>query len=819
MNFIETFIYLFTKNDFMEEFPKRFEAKQIEQKLVKFWHDNKFFEFDRSDRKKPIFVIDTPPPYPSGEMHIGNVLNWCYIDFVARYKRMRGFNVLFPQGWDVHGLPTEVKVEQKHGIKCSQVSREEWIRLCEEWTNEHIDAMKEMMNRFGFSIDWSTEYKTSDPEYMRMIQLSFLKLPDKGLLYRGKHPINWCPRCETAIADAEVEYVKRKTLLNYIKFKLAGEGEIDIATTRPELLHGCVAIAVNPEDERYRELIGRYAIVPLFDREVEIFACEEVDPEFGTGIVMICTFGDKQDVDWVLKRGLPIIDTLTEDGKLKNAKEFDGLEVEEARKSILEKLKQEGYLLQQEEIEQNVGVCWRCKTPIEILNKEQWFVAVTQLKRNVIRETKNVKWIPEHYALRQINWAESMNWDWVISRQKVYGTPIPVWYCKSCGNIVFAEEKQLPVDPTRDSPPIEKCEKCGEELVGESDTMDTWMDSSLTIAWHAGWPDNFDERLFPADLQPNGADIIRTWDYYLMVRHLALFGKAPYKAVMVNGLVLGEDGRKMSKSLGNFVTAKQALENSCADAVRYWAAIGGAVGSDVPFSWKEVNHGLKFITKIWNISRFAWLHLKNWEVKEPENFEVIDYWILSKLQSLVRDVTNDMENYRFNEALRKIEKFLWSEVADYYLEMIKYRLYSNEKKDAALFTLYKILLNCLKLLSPFMPFVCEEIYQKLFREKEGDDSIAISSWPEYEEKFVNKEAEELGELAKRIIATLRQWKTSRKLSLNTELEKIIISCNRETREKIEKIRGVIQGTIHIHDIEFGEAKEIELEDVKIDVLI
>jgi len=755
------------------EFPKRF-SREEEKEIRDFWFRENIFKFTY-DPKKECFVIDTPPPYPSGDFHMGNLLNWCYIDFVARYKRLRGFNVFFPQGWDVHGLPTEVKVEKWIGKKCSEVDRREWIRLCEEWTEKHINSMKEAMKNFGFSIDWSTEYRTSDKEYIKAVQLSFLLLREKGLVYRGKHPVNWCPRCETAIADAEVEYVKKKTLLNFIKFPLVEEGEIVIATTRPELMHACVAIAVHPEDERYKEIVGRYARVPIFNQEVEIIASEEVDPEFGTGIVMICTFGDKQDVEWVFKHGLPIIESITEDGRLKNAGKFSGMKIEEARKAILEELKKQGYLLEQKEIEHNVGVCWRCKTPIEIFHKEQWFVNVTALRDRVIEEAKKIRWVPEHYRERLINWAKSLTWDWVISRQKVYGTPIPVWYCKDCGYIIFAEKEQLPVDPVYDKPPVDKCPRCGSERIeGERDTMDTWMDSSITIAFHAGWPESFKPYLFPADLQPNGADIIRTWDYYLLVRHLMLFDKSPFKTILINGIVLGMDGRKMSKSLGNVIPMLHAVENYSADAIRYWAAAGGATGSDIPFSWKEVEHGNKFLTKLWNIARFCYPHLKNYEFKgvEEEKLTFIDKWILTKLSMLIDEVTEAMENYRFNDAIVAIEKFVWHELADYYLEMIKHRIYSGD--EGAKQALYVLLKSVCIMLSCFMPFVTEAIYRRIFNEKK---SIALESWPE--KVIEDMESYKRGEVAKELLSCVRQWKGERKISIKEEVECVEIKFDKE----------------------------------------
>lgn len=787
--------------------PERYDPKEVEPRIQKFWEEQKIFAFDRNNNKT-VFSIDTPPPYPSGDFHMGNVLNWSYIDFIARYRRMRGFNVLFPQGFDVHGLPTEVKVEQKYNVKSSELPRKEWIMMCEEWTNNNIIGIKKMMNTFGFSMDWLLEYRTSDSAYMKTVQQSFLDLRDRDLLYRGKHPINFCTSCGTAIADAEVEYAGRKTKLNFIKFNLAGEGNIVIATTRPEMLHACVGIAVNPEDGRYKNILGRKAIVPIFGQEVEIFASKDVDSSFGTGIVMICTFGDKQDVEWTMKHNLPIIDAIDRKGNLINAGKYSGLNVVEGRKRILEDLKKTGALLEQKDLEQNVGLCWRCKHVVEIINMEQWFVAVTRLKNKIISETKKAKWVPEYMAIRQTNWAESMSWDWVISRQKVYGTPIPVWYCK-CGNIAFADAKELPVDPTEKE---RKCERCGSVMKGETDTMDTWMDSSMTIAYHAGWPDRFDKKLYPADVQPNGTDIIRTWDYYLMARHLALFGSSPYKTVVINGMVMGEDGRKMSKSLGNYVTAKEALEKSSADSLRFWAASGGSTGNDIPFSWKDVEHAQRFITKLWNIFNFFRTSAGAERVRKKSERTIIDRWIISRLCRTISAATKSLDEYQFNMALTEIENFVWHEVADNYLEMIKYRLYNENDKtrDAAIETFYDCLFASIKLLAPFMPFVTEEIYQKFFREK--NISVHVSKWPEFDGSLVDEKAEEIGELAKQVISALRQYKSSRKLALNTELKKIIIDCGKETQEKLKQVEADIKGTMKVKDIGYGKADEIAVSE-------
>lgn len=810
----------------MRKKKKFYDAKKAEKKWQSFWEKNEIYSFDQKNEN--IFSINTPPPYPSGEFHIGNILNWTYFDIVARFKRMKGFNVHFPQGWDVHGLPTESRVEQWKGKKSSEVERSEWIAWCNEWTSKYIKEMKKMMKILGYSFDWSLEYKTSDKEYIKMVQLSFLEHLEKGLAYRGKHPVNWCTNCRTAIADAEVEYRKRSAKLYHIKFSLVGEGEIVIATTRPEFLSACVAVAVHPEDERYKEIVGRYAIVPLFRQEVEIFADESVDPEFGSGIVMVCTFGDKRDVEFIFRHNLPIIEAIDEKGIMtKSAGKYHGLEIDYARKMIIKDLGEENLVLKEESIKQNVGVCWRCKTPIEILNKEQWFLRATQFNNRVIEETKKVKWFPEHMALRQIQWAQSMKWDWVISRQKVFGTPIPIWYCK-CGEIIPAEKNELPVDPVIE---IKNCPRCNSLAKGETDRFDTWMDSSLSNYWHAGWlktshPShkklkNHWEKMIPCDLQPNGTDIIRTWDYYLMLRSIMLTGKPAYKNVLINGMVLGEDGRKMSKSLGNFVTASEILKETYSDALRYWAT-KGATGSDLPFSRREIKHGERFFTKVYNIFQFVKMHGHYDEYYDDvknlvKKLGIVDKWIITKLQRLIGLVTEDLENYKFNEAMLKIENFIWHEFADFYIEMVKHRLYNdkkNDKKESSQLTLYYVLLNSLKLLAPFAPFITEDIYQNFFKKNEKSKSIHVSKWPILNKDLIFNEEEKLGEMAKDVISSIRQYKTSKRLSMNATLEEVVIE-----NKEISPIIDDIKETMKIKNVKIGKAHDIVTKTFKIGLRI
>ena len=410
---------------------KKYKPAIIEARWLERWHDS-IYHFKASSDKVP-YIIDTPPPYPTGDFHIGNALNWCYIDFLARYKRMRGYNVMFPQGWDCHGLPTEVKVEENHGVSRHHISTQEFRALCQQLTSGNIEQMKGMMRRLGMSIDWSREYVTMDDRYKQYTQRSFLKMYHDGLIYQAEHPVNWCPRCETAIAFAEVEYEDRDAYLNYVFFSGAEEeteqAEIEIATTRPELLGSCVAVAVHPDDERYKAIVGKELEVPLFAHAVPVYEDESVDPEFGTGVVMICTFGDRQDVRWWKLHNLPLRASIDERGRMTEvAQGYEGLTVAECKEKILDDLKAKGMLKKRESIKQNVGVCWRCKTPIEIISTRQWFVRVQ--KDAIINAAREINWYPEHFRIRLENWVESMDWDWCISRQRIFSVPIPVWYCK-----------------------------------------------------------------------------------------------------------------------------------------------------------------------------------------------------------------------------------------------------------------------------------------------------------------------------------------------------------------------------------------------------
>ena len=809
-----------------EEIPKDYDFKK-EKEWEKKWEDENIYKYI-GDGSRPRYVIDTPPPYPTGAIHLGHVLNWVYIDMNARYRRQKGYDVLFPQGWDCHGLPTEVKVEETHGIKKNDVSRAQFRQYCIDLTTKNIASMKADMKAMGYSQDWTREFVTMNPEYMKRTQYSFLKMYEDGLIYQGKHPVNWCPRCQTAIAFAEVEYSDNTTFLNYVNFPPAVEDSYNdiassqesgkqadpkeegilIATTRPELMSACVAVVIHPEDERYTHLLGKYVEVPLSHQKVKIIADEEVDPEFGTGAVMICTFGDKTDVSWVQKYDLEVIDVIDDSGTLTAAAgRYEGMDLQTCKKQTIEDLDSEGYLLKKEQVDQNVGQCWRCKTPVEILLKEQWFVAVRDLIEKTKVAANEMNWVPEHMKSRMINWADSMEWDWCISRQRIFATPIPVWYCKDCGKVILPEVEDLPIDPTVDKPK-HACE-CGcEEFVPEVDVLDTWMDSSISPLSIAGWPDEDYVNHFPSNIRPQGHDIIRTWAFYTTLRCLALTDQKPFDDIVINGMVFGEDGNKMSKSRPEFVVGpEEVIEKYGADSLRTWAA-NSVPGSDVIFDWKDIKHGYRFLRKFWNAFRFISMQIFDEEIAYgdvKDNLGPIDLWILSKLNNLNRTVDEAFAEYNFAETITSIERFFWHDFCDEYIEAVKYRLYtdvSDESRRAAKYTLRTVVETSLKLLAPIAPFFTEEVYQYF-----SDESIHTTSWPEVYDELINEEMENKGETTVELIDEVRRFKSSAKIPLNAELSEVnVYTSDEDLVDVFNQFDADIKGTLKINDLAISSGK-------------
>ncbi|MFB6219215.1 MAG: valine--tRNA ligase [Halobacteriaceae archaeon] len=778
----------------MTDLPEEYDPSTVEPRLRERWLEEETYHHTGD----PDYVIDTPPPYPTGNMHIGNALGWCYMDFLARYRRLQGDEVFFPQGWDCHGLPTEVKVEENHDIHRTEVPREEFRELCVEHTEGMIAQMRETINELGFSIDWGGEYRTMDPEYWSKTQRSFVEMYEDGLVYRDEHPVNWCPRCETAIADAEVETEEGvEGTLYYITFEGVGNDDIEIATTRPELLAACVSMAVSPDDDRYAGREGDTFEVPIFGQEVELVADENVDPEFGTGAVMICTFGDKQDVEWWAEYDLDLREVFTEDGHLgPMAGEFEGVPIDEAKGEIADALDDAGHLNGTEPTEQSVGVCWRCDTPIEILAKEQWFIEVDG--DEVLERAQQVKWIPEHMYDRLEEWTEGMEWDWVISRQRVFATPIPAWFCGDCGHALVADADDLPADPTEEGPG-RTCPECGsDDWEPETDVMDTWMDSSITPLYVAGWPD---EAFEPTQLRPQGHDIIRTWAFYTLLRTAALAEEIPWETILINGMVFGDDGNKMSKSRGNFVQPEEVVEEYSADAFRQAMALGGQPGSDIQFQWKEVTAASRFITKLWNVSRFAAEHVDEDtpDVDAPA-YRDADRWLLTRLDTTAGEVKELMDDYRFDAALRRLREFVWEDLADDYVELVKGRLYNGRpgERDAARHALYTALTAVLRMLSPFVPYVTEEIYSHL---PGVEGSVHRSEWPAV--GVHDEAAEARGTVIADVAGELRAWKSENGLPLNAELDRVEVYV--EDLERLQTAGGGGAETVAIDTYDLSEA--------------
>jgi valyl-tRNA synthetase len=769
----------------MTESLDEYDPERIEGRWREEWQDSDVYAFDPADvdDESTDYIIDTPPPYPTGNLHIGHGLQWSYIDFAARYHRLAGDNVLFPQGWDCHGLPTEVKVEENHDIHRTDVPREEFREMCIDHTHEQIDAMKETMHELGFSIDWSREFRTMDESYWAKTQRSFVDMEES--VYRDEHPVNWCPRCETAIADAEVETEEDVDgTLYYVTFDGDENDDVEIATTRPELLAACVGVVVDPDDERYEDRLGDTFEVPIFGQEVELIADDDVDAEFGSGAVMVCTFGDKQDVDWWAEHDLDLRPVFTEDGHLDDsAGEFAGMTIPEAKEAVAERLDEEGSLTDTEPTTQNVGQCWRCDTPIEILSKEQWFVEVDS--EAILERAQEVDWIPDHMYARLEEWTDGMDWDWVISRQRVFATPIPAWECDDCGHWHVASRDEVPVDPTESDPAVGECPECdGTNWEGETDVMDTWMDSSITPMHISGWPEAIDADEFePVALRPQGHDIIRTWAFYTLLRTGDLTDTHPWDTILVNGMVFGPDGNKMSKSRGNVVAPTEAVDEHSADAFRQSLALGGQPGADVQFQWKEVTSASRFLTKVWNISKFALNHVDEDtpDVMDPA-YRDADRWILSKCTRVADSVAAHMDDYRYDAALRELREFVWHDLADDYLELVKGRLYEGRpgERDAARNALYTALSASLRMLSPFSPFVTEELWHQL---PGTEGSIHESEWPAID--FSDEAAEARGELVAQVASEVRAWKSEEGVALNAELDKVEVYPDAQFEEAVD----------------------------------
>ena len=798
------------------ELPKKYDAKEAEKRWKEYWEKEQIFKFDINS-KKEIYSIDTPPPYASaGHLHVGHGLSYTQFEIVARVMRLLGKNVYFPPGFDDNGLPTEKYVEEKLGINKSKINRAEFRKLCLEESEKVEKTYSEnVFKRLGHSYDWDLLYTTISPEAQKVTQTVFLKLAKQKDCYRKEEPVIWCPKHETALAQAEVEDLTRTTKLNYIDFDIANsKDKATIATTRPEFLAACTGIFVNPEDKRYKKLIGKELVVPIFNHKVKIMADEKVDKEFGTGIVMICTFGDTSDIEWWKKHKLELKNLLNLNGTLNElAGKYSGMNIKKARENILDDLEKEGRLKKQEPLKQTVGSCWRCNTPVEYIVTKQWFIKTLDYKKDLVKRGREVKWYPDFMRVRFENWVENLGWDWIISRQRYYGVPIPAWYCDDCDEIILASENELPLDPME----IEKkCPKCGKKARADTDVFDTWMSSSNTPEIASRWLEKPEEykKIAPMSLRPQSHDIIRTWTFYTILKSHLLFKRIPWKDLIINTFVLDPKGKGMSKSKGNAVWVDDLIEKYGVDAFRYWVG-SASIGNDIPFKEQELIAGEKFLIKLWNASKFVFMHLKDHELKKPKKFEKLDKWMLQKISTLSKEVKVLYENYNISEARKKAETFFWHTFCDNYLEIVKDRLYNpdsrgKEARVSAQYVLYTSLLSILKMMAPIMPFITEEIYQDFFKKIEQDKSIHISKWPVCTDTLIDEKAEEVGDVLVKVISAVRKVKSENNKSLKESVKVLIIDCKKELHAGIEDAMGDLKAVTKAETIEFGKG-DIELD--------
>ncbi|MCL2032673.1 MAG: valine--tRNA ligase [Methanomassiliicoccaceae archaeon] len=780
----------------------QYDSVSVEKRWQKMWREEGIYRFDpESDR--PAYSIDNPPRYTSGSLHLGHATGYSLIDFAARYRRMRGYNVFFPLCFDVNGTPIEVKVEKKHNITKLDLPREEYRRLCSEYANSFIEEMTHHFEILGESMDPTIYYQTDAPYYRRITQVSFVELFRRGLVYKGDFPVNWCPRCMTALADAEVDHKDNTTKLNFVKFGTEDGGHVMIATTRPELICTCKTVAVHPDDKEKQHLVGKDLVTPIYGRRIKVIADPKVDPNYGTGNVMICTIGDKDDLEWVMKYRFEMEKGIDETGKMTElAGRYKGMPVKDARAAIISDLKETGALVKQEDTPQQVSVCWRCGTPVEYLQVPQWFLRTLDLKEQVLKKADEINWYPEFMKIRLRDWVDSLEWDWVLSRQRIFATPIPVWECEDCGEAVCAEEEQCYVDPTLDAPPVEKCPKCGGRLIGCTDVFDTWMDSSGSCLYNTYWKrdDALHEKFFPMSMRPQSHDIIRTWAFYSILRSEQIKQSRPWDDIMIHGFIMAPDGTPMHSSVGNVIDPIPILDKYGADALRYFAA-SCSLGTDHAFREPDVVRGKKLANKIFNIGQFVGRFFDG-KPAETGELRVSDRWIISRYSQTVEAATAYLDGYQFDKAMKEVESFVWHDLADNYIEMVKAR-----KDPAVKYTLYNVFLGSIKMIAPIMPHVVEDIYQEHFAAHEGEKSVHITDWPS--PIFIDDVAIRTGEAVTDITSAIRAWKSEKKMPLNAELSMVEIIG--EDAPELQESSQDITETSKIKELVFSKKAELKEE--------
>ncbi len=791
------------------ELSKRYDPKEAEVRLQKFWEKNKIYAFNSKDKKKKIYSIDTPPPTVSGKMHIGHSFSYSQQDFIARFHRMKN-NVFYPFGTDDNGLPTEKLIEKIKKVKSKTMSREDFIKLCNSALKEITPDFIEDWKKLGISCDYDIYYSTINDNSRKLSQKYFLDLYKKGLIYIKDFPTIWDTRFQTPVAQAELEDKEKDSLFSTLKFKV-GSKNLPIATTRPELLGACGAVFVNPNDKRYKTLVGKKAKVPLFNQEVPIIEDESAEIDKGTGILMVCSYGDKYDVDAFNRHKLKPKIVITKDGKL-NIGKYTGMTIEEGRKKILEDLDKAGLIIEQKPIKHTVNVFEKSGKEIEFLPAEQYFIKILDKKKKLVSQGKKINWNPKFMFKRYKNWVEGLDWDWIISRERHFGVSIPLWKCE-CGEIILANEKELPVDPVEVK---KECSKCGKMAKGEEKVLDTWATSSLTPQIAS---DLVDEKIkIPFSLRPQAHDIIRTWAFYTIVRSLYHEDQIPWENIMISGFVTLK-GEKMSKSKGNVIAPQEVMDKYSADALRFWAA-GSKLGEDLDYQEKDLVTGQKFVNKLWNASKFSLIHLKDYKKDSSKVSEVFDKWLLSKLHKLIKESTESFEKYEYSKTKSEVENFFWHTFCDYYLEISKDRLYNPDKrgiasKKSGQKVVYITILSILKMMAPIMPHITEEIYQTGFKKLEKDKSIHISAWPEFDEKLIDSKSEEIGDLGIDIINSVRKLKSDKQISMKAEIKELII--DNKAKNKISLITEDLKAVLNANELKFEGKTSLETDKFKLKI--
>ena len=746
---------------------KHYNFAHIERQMQDLWEREQLYRFDSSAPGK-IYSIDTPPPTVSGSLHIGHLFSYTQAEMVARFRRMQGWNVFYPFGFDDNGLPTERLVEREEGIRANALSRSDFIAKCQSTTEKYENEFKAFWKSLGFSVDWSSEYKTISPEVRRISQELFLELAHTGKAYTKESPVLWCVECQTSIAQAELDTADEISTFNYISFIVDG-APLEIATTRPELLYGCVCLFVHPNDERYRQHIGKSAMVPLYDYEVPILADEKVGVDKGTGVVMCCTFGDSTDAEWYAEYNLPYRKVILPNGTIADDVPYiGGLDIAGAQKEIIHLLDERGLLNKSEKITHTVGTHERCGRSIEIIPSQQWYIDILSKRDSYLKAADDINWYPASMKNRYIVWVNNLKWDWCISRQRYFGVPFPVWYCKDCGKPAFASTGQLPVNPL-ETEYTGVCD-CGcSQFTPESAVFDTWATSSVTPQIN----ERLGLKLTPMSMRTHAHEIIRTWTFYTIVRSLYHTGSIPWKDLMICGFILAKKGEKVSKSKSNHeLDPKYLIATHSADALRYWTA-GARLGTDTFFSPDELSAPKRFITKLWNASKFAIAHLQDIDLNQTPALLPADKWMMERVNQTTISAKKLLNEYEIGSARHEIDALFWKDFCDNYIELVKERLYEPdihgiEERKSGQFALYYSLLNILKLYAIYVPHITDYIYQEFFRQHEGVVSIHLTHWASLAQ--IDNEIIEFGEELRSVLFDMRKYKSERSLSMKTEMD-------------------------------------------------